>query len=75
MLSHIMENSEKINEYIKVKKYLAFAVVLSFDAGISFTFTFTSNNINFSIISGIAGYISVIFSLLYTRKIKKLFLK
>ena len=34
----------------------------------------STNNVNFSIISGIAGYISVIFSLLYTRKIKKLFL-
>ena len=75
MLSHIMENSEKINEFKEVKEYLALAVVLSYEGGMFFIFTFISNNIIFSIISGIIGWILVIASLFCSRKIKKLFLK
>ena len=75
MLSHIMENSEKINEFKEVKEYLALAVVLSYEGGMFFIFTFISNNIIFSIISGIIGWILVIASLFSGRKIKKLFLK
>ena len=70
-----MENSEKINEFKTLKEYLALAIIFSFEAGMFFIFIFTSNNIIFSIISGIIGYILVILSLFYGKKIKKLFLK
>ena len=74
MLSHIMENSEKINEFKEVKEYLALAVILSFESGIFFVFAFTTINIIFSILFYILSFNLIIVSLFCGKKIKKLFL-
>ena len=74
MLSHIMENSEKINEFEKFKEYLTLAIILSFEAGIFFVFAFTTINIIFSILFYILSFNLIIVSLFYCRKSKKLFL-